>query len=71
MENILNVKTIKGLSETEASERLKEEGYNELPSAKSRSVLAIALEVMKEPMFLLLVACGVLYLILGDRKSVV
>ncbi len=66
MENILNVKTIKGLSETEASERLKEEGYNELPSAKSRSVLAIALEVMKEPMFLLLVACGVLYLILGD-----
>ncbi|MEQ8188810.1 MAG: cation-translocating P-type ATPase [Candidatus Eremiobacterota bacterium] len=66
MENILNVDTIKGLSGTEASERLKKEGYNELPSARNRSILAIALEVMKEPMFLLLVACGVLYLILGD-----
>ena len=66
MENILDVKTIKGLSETEASERLNKEGYNELPSAKMRSIFAIALEVMKEPMFLLLVACGALYLILGD-----
>jgi Ca2+-transporting ATPase len=66
MENILDVKTIKGLSETEASERLEKEGYNELPSAKTRSIFAIAFEVMKEPMFLLLVACGALYLILGD-----
>lgn len=40
---------------------LREVGYNELPSAKPRSVLAIAQEVAKEPMFLLLVAGGLVY----------
>ena len=58
-----------GLSETEAAQRLQTEGYNELPSAKERSVWLIAFEVLKEPMFLLLVACGVIYLILGDVQE--
>lgn len=57
---------IKGLSEKEASLRLKRDGYNELPSSKRRSVLKIIFEVFKEPMFLLLVACGTIYLVLGD-----
>jgi len=58
-----------GLSEEEASSRLMEEGYNELPSSKRRSIVAIALEVIREPMFLLLVACGAIYLILGDLQE--
>ncbi len=65
----LNLETMKGLSEAEAAKRLKEEGYNELPSAKKRSALMIAFEVIKEPMFLLLIACGVIYLILGDIQE--
>jgi P-type Ca2+ transporter type 2C len=59
----------RGLTSTEAAQRLKEEGYNELPSAKSKSVFRIAFEVMKEPMFLLLIACGIIYMVLGDVQE--
>ena len=52
-----------------AAKLLKEVGYNELPSAKPRTILAIALEVVKEPMFLLLVAGGLVYLLLGDLQE--
>ena len=55
-----------GLTEEEAARRYAAEGPNELPAAKKRSPLRIALEVVKEPMFLLLIACGALYLLLGD-----
>lgn len=57
------------LSDHEASQRLAEEGYNELPSAKPRHVLAIALSVAREPMFMLVVACGAIYLLLGSRQE--
>ena len=55
-----------GLTGTCAAQRLQEEGYNELPSSRQRTVLAIAMEVVREPMFLLLVACGVLYMLTGE-----
>jgi Ca2+-transporting ATPase len=64
-----DINTAKGLSEAEAAELLKDVGYNELPSAKPRSVFAIAFEVAKEPMFLLLVAGGLIYLLLGDLQE--
>lgn len=55
-----------GLSSKEVSEKLKKFGYNELPSSQPKNLFTIAFEVMKEPMFLLLLSCGFLYLILGD-----
>ena len=58
-----------GISQKEAADKLENEGYNELPSSKPKSVLSIAIGVVKEPMFLLLVACGTLYLILGDIQE--
>lgn len=58
-----------GLTSAEAAARLSKYGYNELPSEKSRNILDIALEVMKEPMFFLLVGCGLLYTILGDYRE--
>ncbi len=61
--------SLHGLSQAEAANRLARNGYNELPSSKQRSLLAIAWEVAREPMFLLLVACGMLYLILGDVEE--
>ena len=65
----LDLASITGLSEEEAETRLREEGKNELPSARGRSVLAIGAEVVREPMFLLLAAGGALYLILGDLEE--
>lgn len=59
----------KGLRAQEVRERLAEDGFNELPSSKHRSILGIAFHVVKEPMFLLLVACGVIYLLLGSRQE--
>lgn len=56
-----------GLSDQEASQKLKQDGYNELPSRKRRTVMHIVFEVMREPMFLLLMGAGSIYLILGDR----
>jgi Ca2+-transporting ATPase len=69
MLNVFDIHQIPGLTESEAGRRLAEEGYNELPSSRRRSGLAIALEVVREPMFLLLVACGVVYLFLGEPRE--
>ncbi len=53
----------------EAAAQLARDGYNELPSSKPRSIFRIAWEVVREPMFLLLVACGSIYLLLGDAQE--
>ncbi len=58
-----------GLSSAEAAARLRRDGPNELPSSRPRSAIAIAWEVLKEPIFLLLVACGTIYLFLGDTQE--
>jgi len=60
-----------GLSWKEAAARLKKDGYNELPQSKKRNIFQIAFDVIKEPMFLLLVACGSIYLLLGDKESAI
>ncbi|MEY3198586.1 MAG: hypothetical protein RJA13_544 [Bacteroidota bacterium] len=57
---------VEGLSSDKAIQKLKDEGYNELPSAQSKNILQIVLEVIQEPMFILLISCGALYLVLGD-----
>jgi len=59
----------RGLSEEAVKAKIAKEGYNELPSSKPKNFLALAWGVVKEPMFLLLVACGTLYLILGDVQE--
>jgi P-type Ca2+ transporter type 2C len=64
-----DINALRGLSTVEAANRLQREGYNELPSTQGRHVLAIALEISREPIFLLLVACGAIYLSLGDREE--
>lgn len=59
----------KGLSSVKAAQKLLSEGFNELPTSESKSVFKIAFEVVKEPMFLLLISCGVLYMVLGDTTE--
>jgi len=60
-----------GLSQADAATRLQRDGYNELPSARPRSLVAIGLEVVREPMFVLLIASGAVYLLLGDPAEAV
>jgi Ca2+-transporting ATPase len=55
-----------GLTEQEAAKRLIHQGPNELPSAKPRTFLHTTGEVLREPMLLLLLSTGVVYLLLGD-----
>ncbi len=58
-----------GLNDAEIIAALARHGYNELPSAKPRRFIAIAFDVLREPMLLLLFGCGAIYLLLGDRRD--
>jgi Ca2+-transporting ATPase len=60
-----------GLSEAEAAARLAAEGPNELSRDRPRGLLASIAEVLREPMLLLLVGAGVIYVLLGDRTEAV
>ncbi len=57
---------LRGLSAVEAARRLAEEGPNSLPAAKRPGVAGLVLEVLREPMFLLLCAASGIYLLIGD-----
>lgn len=57
---------LQGLDESEARRRLIAEGANELPAATRRTPLNIIVEVLREPMFALLIGAAVIYLLLGD-----
>jgi len=60
-----------GLSDAEAASRIAHYGFNELPSSKPRPTIRIALEVVREPMLVLLLACGGTYLLLGDVQGAI
>ena len=65
----LDVSQYKGLSTKEVTSWRERDGYNELQGKKTRGFWTIILGVIKEPMFLLLVACGTLYMVLGDKEE--
>ena len=58
-----------GLTTAQAQQRLAQDGPNELSVSEQRGVWRLLREVVTEPMFLLLVACGVIYMLLGDRHE--
>jgi Ca2+-transporting ATPase len=60
---------VNGLTSAEAAARLAADGPNALPSAERHGVLALALGVLREPMFLLLLAAAGIYLVLGDVRE--
>lgn len=60
---------LKGLSNKEVSEQIKIFGFNELKNESAKNIFHIALEVIKEPMFILLLFCGALYLSLGKYSE--
>lgn len=65
----LKSEKFRGLTSKQAEEKIKTEGYNLLPSSKPKNFLHIAAGIIKEPMFILLVVCGSLYLVLGDMQG--
>ena len=58
-----------GLSQAEALQRLTQDGPNELSASRPKGVLRLLGDVVLEPMFLLLVACGAIYMALGNRSE--
>jgi magnesium-transporting ATPase (P-type) len=55
-----------GLTSEEAAERLRRYGPNALPRDEGPSVFDIIVRTLREPMFLLLAAAAILYLVIGD-----
>ncbi len=58
-----------GLSAADAARRLQQDGPNSLPGDQRRSLGSIARETLGDPMFMLLLAAGGLYLLLGDLQE--
>ena len=58
-----------GLSTAQAAERLQQDGPNSLPGNERRRLRHIAWETLQDPMFALLLAAGVLYLVLGEVQE--
>ncbi|HEX7672453.1 MAG TPA: cation-translocating P-type ATPase, partial [Polyangiaceae bacterium] len=65
-ERVLELEGLVGLHDGDARTRLQREGANELPTQQQRNLLTIVLEVVREPMFIMLVAGGVVYFLLGE-----
>ncbi|HEY7990040.1 MAG TPA: cation-translocating P-type ATPase [Stellaceae bacterium] len=57
---------IAGLTGEEAARRLKTFGYNELPRPGHRNILRIVYDVLRQPMFALLLGGGAIYFLLGE-----
>lgn len=57
---------LQGLTDVEAAARLARHGPNLVHESKRRTVLQIARDTLREPMFLLLVVAAGLYLLVGD-----
>lgn len=55
-----------GLSHDEAERRFIADGPNELPKPTNHGILYIIWDVVREPMFLLLVTAGIIYLAMGE-----
>jgi len=68
-ESIKVPESMQGLTSKQAAEKLRTEGTNSLPSSKPKNIFTLALGVIREPMFILLVACGSLYLVLGQLQE--
>ena len=55
-----------GLDEAEAQRRLARHGPNAVAGTRSRGLIEIVRGILREPMFLLLLAAAGLYLVIGD-----
>ena len=59
----------KGLTSKEAKQRLEQYGKNELVPEKEENLFLKIIDVLKEPMFLLLLFAAAIYFVLGEPKD--
>jgi Ca2+-transporting ATPase len=59
----------KGLTQAEAEKILIKDGFNELPAQKKQSWFFMLYKILSEPMLVLLLLAGLVYLFLGDIKD--
>ena len=69
MEKINQEQIVTGLSEKDVQKKLASEGYNELPSKRKNGFIFLLFDVVKEPMLLLLIVSGIIYLFLGSIED--
>ncbi|HET9033731.1 MAG TPA: cation-translocating P-type ATPase [Dokdonella sp.] len=66
-----SIGNLRGLDAGEAARRLAANGPNMLPGSSPKSLLKIVAGVLVEPMFLMLLVAGGLYLALGDTAEAI
>lgn len=66
---MIDLETIQGLSTAETAERLARDGFNELPVGRTRTLWRGLIDLAREPMTALLIGCGAIYFVLGDRSE--
>ncbi len=62
---------LQGLSQEEAARRLAADGPNAMPGSEPKPFWRIVVDVLAEPMFLMLLAAGCVYLLIGDAAEAV
>jgi len=65
----MHAKPPKGLTDAQATALLQRDGPNELGLSQRRTLAHIVWEVVREPMFLLLLGAGAIYLAMGDPQE--
>ncbi|MEO8906117.1 MAG: HAD-IC family P-type ATPase [Polyangiaceae bacterium] len=68
-ENKDTARPLLGLSSADVAARRKRDGFNELRASESRQLLREILNLLREPMSLLLLVCGGIYAAVGDRQE--
>lgn len=68
-ESVSSATGLNGLSEAEAARRLASDGLNQLSESRRRRLPQIVREVLREPMFLLLLVAVGFYFFLGDTAE--
>jgi P-type Ca2+ transporter type 2C len=63
------ITSFSGLSQSEAKRLLIKNGFNELNSQKKQNGFLMLLKVLSEPMLLLLLSAGVIYLFMGELQD--
>ena len=61
--------TAHGLTAAEVLVRRERDGYNELPTSAGRGLLESIVAILREPMSLLLLVCGGIYVAVGDGQE--
>src|SRR6476646_5892321 len=61
----------RGLTDSEAQQRLRQYGPNTLPTAHQATLFSIVFATLKEPMLILLLSTGAVYLLIGDLREAV